>query len=1090
MPYHLPVLLNPLVNAVFNCPNPSTSNLKKLFARIKDQRFILLVPPSDKLLNFKDKLTGLALQELCYSFDFVASHVLLINESNGETGGISHLNQVKFDTINGRKVVVRLQHRVVLSSDGFQFKKRCKITDVSFVANFNDYLLSSDQFPVIYIDEPLCGELIELVPSQHELKDEQNQEAKGDVPLSLDMSQGNKISFENMLRVHPGWTSKFNSIFAEYRNTPEKDGPQDELFHDIVNRIYCTMSCEPAFQNLADLFDLIYEYVELNLFDDIWIRITSHLKGSEISVESLQNLSLNQLETDLYTASFENFQLKKIVSVEKGIELAMVSFSRISLAHKHSEKSEALIETLKNLSDNGSANDPNGDSPMAIDADTLLSLFVLVVCRTQVKNLKSHLFYLQHFARNESTTKYGVLGYAISTLEAVVCHFEYLKGSEKLNELVKQCETNRALVEMLSASDERAVNIELYQGSLSYRTDQGESAISLCITNGKNTILKTLLERQHDFPLEDILNDETTDGCTLLMQALRCGNSDAARIIVDLLISSCTEQELVTYFNRSDTHKRTAAHYLTHEVEILQKIGIFIDWASKDSSGHTALFTIFRSYDQANYEQMVRASFDCAAAWYKRNGMVFDFKAHEDSKGNTLLHIMKKGISMLLKFDRIDVNATNKKGLTPLMVYAKYNRMDNIKAILNDDRVMIWKIQQPFFLDSLCYAKNPLILHELAKHAANLSFGKCLAHTLKFEASSWLISITSEVKQDGQSRTAEFHLKTVQNFFRTFLKMTPMTFIPLDSTLDPLLSSLGRTRLSTVTKLETMTLLRNITNCISALIHVGNLPDGIVSNEPTLISWIKTQVKANRDGSARPLFNKKVEPEEMSIIQSFLRFNQAELSALRTKLQVMKKLAIFLRLKATDVVESTNLLSSQTATILESSTLLPAQKQVNYRIYGDGPMVILAEEINFLLQCTIRLHGHISNLLQVKIPDWWRLYGELLGLHKQYAQNFPQLVKEDGSSMDNGILGRLLEGKREKLEKRLSFNIAETRRNMNQAGADIARLHEELAEQLNKFMEYKGAFFCGSVIKKWTAENIITLKDQLLQLERDCEQVL
>ncbi|QLL35083.1 hypothetical protein HG536_0H04590 [Torulaspora globosa] len=1085
MPYHLPVLLNPLVNAVFNCPNPSTSNLKKLFALIKEEKFILLIPPSDKLLNFKDKLTGLPLLELCYSFDFVASHVLLINESNGENGGISHLSQVKFDTVNGKKVLVRLQHRVALTSDGFQFKKRCKITDVSFIANFNDYLLPSDQFPVIYIDEPLCGELMEAIPSQQELKNERTKEVKDVIPPSLELSQGNKVSFENMLRIHPDWTSRFNSLFAEYRNTPERNGPDDELFHDIVHRIYSTMGREPAFKNLPDLFDLIYEYVELNLFDDIWIRITSHLKDNEISIENLENLSLNQLETELYAASFENFQLKKIVALEKGIELAMASFSRISLAHKHSEKSEALIETLRNLSNGGSATDSSHDSPMAMDADTLLSLFVLVVCRTQVKNLKAHLFYLQHFARNESTIKYGVLGYAISTLEAVVCHFEDLKGTERLNELVKQCHTNRAFVAVLSASDETPVDIDHYQGSLSYRTDQGESALSLCITNGKNGVLRKLLERQRDFPLEDILNDETTDGCTLLVQALRCGNSDAARIVVDLLILSCTEQELITYFNRPDRHKRISAHYLTHEVEILQKIGIFINWDTKDSSGHTALFTIFRSYDQANYEQMVRASFDCAATWYTRNGIVFDFKAHEDSKGNTLLHIMKKGISMLLKFDGIDVNATNKKGLTPLMVYAKYNRMDNIKAILKDNRAMIWKIQQPFLLDSLCYAKNPLILHELAKHAANLTFGKCLVHTLKYEAPSWLISVTSQIKQDGQFRTTELHLKTIQNFFRTFQKMNPMTFIPLDSTLDPLLSSLGKTRLSTITKLETMILLRNITNCISALIHVGNLPDEILSNEATLLSWIKTQVKASRDGSARPIFNKKVEPEEMSIIQSFLRFNQAELSALKTKLQVMKKLAIFLRLKATDVVESNKLLFSQAARTIESFALLSTEKQVNCRVYGDGPMVILAEEINFLLQCTLRLHGHISNLLQVRIPDWWKSYGELLSLHKQYAQNFPQLVKEDNSSMDSGILGRLLEGKREKLEKRLSFSIAETRRNMNQAGADIARLHEDLAEQLNKFMEYKGAFFCRSVIKKWTTENILTLKDQLLHLERD-----
>lgn len=1089
MPYHLPVLLNPLVNAVFNCPNPSTSNLKKLFAKIKDQKFILLVPPCDKLLNYKDKLSGSPLQELCYSFDFVASHVLLLDETNGENEGMASLNQVKFETANGKKVVVRSQHRVVLASDGFQFKKRCKVTDVTFIANFNDYLMPSDHFPVIFIDEPLCGELIRTHPIQSKPSNEVSKEVKESTPLPLDTSQGNKVSFENIVRIHPDWTSKLNELFAEYRNTPEQSGPQEELFHNIVHQIHSTMSHESPFENFPDLLDLIYDYVELNLFDDIWVRITSHLKNNEVSIEALRNISLDQLGTDIYAANYKNFQLRKVVSLEKGIELATASFRRIPLAHGHTEKADALIETLRNLSNDGSSSDSNHSSPMAMDADTLLSLFVLVVCRTQVKNLKAHLFYLQHFARNESSIKYGVLGYAISTLEAVVCHFEDLRGSERAAELQRQCKINRDFVELISTANESSIDLEQFQESVRFRTDQGESVLSLCITNGKNATLVRLLERQHDFPLEDVLEDETTDSCTLLMQALKCGNSDAAKIIADLLLTSCTQQEMLTYVNRFDKQKRTSAHYMTHEVEVLQKIGSFIDWSYKDTSGHTALFTIFRSYDQPNYEQMVRASFECAAAWYDDRGMIIDFKAHEDNKGNTLLHIMKRGISMLLRFDTIDVNATNKKGLTPLMVYAKYNRMDNIKTILKDNRVIVGKVQHPFLLDSLCYAKNPLILHELAKHAANLTIGKCFAHTLKYEASSWLIDITSQSKQDGEFRTAELHLKTMQNFFRTFLKMNPMTFLPLDSTLQ-LLSSLGRTRLSTLTKLETIVFLRSIGNCLGALIFTTDLPDDIVSKESTLISWIKGQVKANKTGGTpKLLFNKKVEPEEMSIIQSFLRFNQAELSTLKTKLQVLKKLAIFLRLKSLDVVESSEFFFSQAADKLEFPTLLSTQKQDNCRVFGDSPMVVLAEEISFLLQCTVRLQSHISNLLQTRIPDWWRSYGELLSLHKQYAQNFPHLVKDDNSPIENGILGRLLEGKKEKLEKRLTFSIAETRRSMNQAGADIARLHEDLAEQLNKFMEYKGVFFCGGVLKKWTAENIKTLEEQLLHLQRDCQQL-
>lgn len=1083
MPYHLPVLLNPLVNAVFNCPNPSTSNLKKLFARLKDQKFILLVPPCGKLLNYKDKLSGLPLQELCYSFDFVASHVLLIDDSSGENVGISSLNQVQFETANRKKVLVRSQHRFVLTTDGFQFKKKCRITDINFIANFNDYLLPLDQFPVIYIDEPLCGELVKIHPTQEEAQNGLKRERKEDPLVTPEAPLKNKNAFENILRLHPTWTNNFSELFAEYRNTSEKSGPHPELFHDIVSRVCSSMSNEEPFKALPDLFDLVYEYVELNLFDDIWVRTTNHLRGSEVNTEALRDLALYQLGTDLYTVKFQKFQLANVVSLEKSIVLATDSFSRISPAHGHDEKSDALIETLQILSKENTGDDKLNSS-MAMDADMLLSLFVLVVCRAQVKNLKAQLFYLQHFARDASSIKYGVLGYATSTLEAVVYHFEDLRKSGRMTEIEKECRSNRAMVDSLLIPAEISFDFQRFQESLRYRTALGESVLSLCIANNKTRTLLELLGHDHEFPLEDLLEDETTDGCTLFIQALRRGNNDAANIIADIMISSCTQQELLGYFNRFDRQNRTAAHYLTHEVEILQKIGRFIKWDAKDLNGHTALFTIFRSYDQPNYEQMVQASFACAADWYRSKNMSFDFRTHEDRKGNTLLHIMKRGISMLLKFETVDLNASNLKGLTPLMVYSKYNRVDNIKAILNDNRVMINKVQYPLLLDSLCYAKNPLVLHELAKHAAMFTAGKCYAHTMRYEASSWLIDITSQVRQKYQ--TTEFRLKTLQNFFRTFLKMNPMTFLPLDSALE-LLSSLGRTKLSTITRLETMSFLRNVTNCLNALILVANLPEDIVSSEAALVSWIKSQMKANKNANYRYLYNKKVEPEEMSIIQSFLRFNQHELSTLKTKLQVMKKLAIFLRLKSKDVVESSQLYFSQSAENLEDIDQLTTRRDFNCRVYGDGPMVILAEEISFLLTCTIRLQTHISTLLQVRIPDWWRLYGESVSLHQQYCQNFPHLVRDDSSLIETGILGRLLEGKKEKLEKKLSFSIAETRRSMNEAGADIAHLHEDLAEQLSKFMDYKGAFFSHVVMKKWAIENIKALKDQLLHLERVSE---
>lgn len=1087
MPYHLPVLLNPLVNAVFNCPNPSTSSLKKLFTKLKDQRFILLVPPSEKLLDCTDKLSGSPLQELCYSFDFVASHILLIDELNGDYITTGSPSQVKFDTLNAKNVIVRSQNRVILTSEGFQFKKRCHITNVDLFMNFNEYLLPGYNFPLLYIDEPVCAESVRLQQSILQQSFQSNQaKSKEEISLTLNSLHGNKSSFENILRIHPDWSGRFNSYFAEYRNTPDTDGPHVQLFHDIVRRAYSAMKSEPVFMEMPDLFDLVYEYVELNLYDDIWVRITYYFRELEVDLEGFKYLSLHQLGIDLYSEKFEEFSLKKVVRVESNIESSMNSFSRLPLAHAHADKATYLMDTLRNLSKADEYPDC-GPAGMAIDADTLLSLFVLVVSRTQLRSLKGQLFYLQNFAISESSVKFGVLGYAISTLEAVVCHFDELRGTKRSTQLGVECESAHTFIEMLS-SGSTSPDFSQYRNITRYRTGQGESVLSLCITNFRNDILEGLLKNEEDFPLEDLIEDQTTDGCTLVMQALKCGNGPAANLIAGLLISSCTREELCAYLNKADKDGRTAAHYLTHEVDILEQFGSLFNWDVKDSSGHTALFTIFRSYDQSNYDEMVKASFSCAAKWYAQRNKPFCFTDHEDRKGNTLLHILKRSISILLQYDSIDVNARNKKGLTPLMIYAKYNRLDNIKAILTDRRVILGKVQRPLLLGCIDYAKNPSILKEVTKKSAKeTALGYCFVHSSRFESSSWLLKITIRRDEDDDFEMVEFHLKTVQNCFRTILKICPMTFLPLDLTLHEL-TNIGRARLSNIGKLETTSYLRSLTRCFNVLIAGQELPKFTLASESKLLSWIKAQYKILKNGGIRSS-NKKVEPEEMSSMQGFLRFNLAELFTLRSKLYVLKKLAIFLRLKSLDVKQSMIILlrigfenmGELTSTVSEISTCTAA--------YGEDSMVPLVEDIDFMLKCTNRLYDHINNLLQVKIPEWWKLYGELLNYHKQYAQNFPHLVRNGEPSTEAGIIGKIMEGKKEKLEKRLSFGIAETRRSMNQTGAAIALEHEGLAEQLSQFMDFKATLFYRGMIKKWVRENIKELNERLIHIKKDLQSL-
>ncbi|QLG74412.1 hypothetical protein HG535_0G02950 [Zygotorulaspora mrakii] len=1081
MPYHLPVLLNPLVNAVFNCPDPHNSSLKKLFLKLASEDFILVVPSNDKLLNYEDLESGSFLRELCYTFDFVASHILLVDQPSKSENVVAS-QQIEFRTLNGKKIIARPQNRMLLTADGFNDMRRHRILNIEILTNFNDYLIGSDRIPLIHVEEPLCGSIVrqENLTNVGDFKSTKEQAS-----LSEQRALRSRQTFDNIIRVHPNWKHKFNLLFQKYRSETPSIDSSEALFHEIINESFELMRKDALFTPFPNLRDLLYRYVEVNLYDDVWVRLTNHFRASELDIAGLQHLSLDRLESDLYLEKFEKFQLKNVVAMEKNILLAINSFSRLSVSHTYAEKSVVLIETLQSLSRSNSRMENDVDSPVAMDADSLLSFFVLVVCRTQVKNLKSHLYYLQKFAPDDTAGKFGLLGYALSTLEAVVCHFEDLRGTSRLESLKNSCVTTQKLIQTVTDGDKRNfTDMKKYEGCLRYRSLEGESLISLCIIHGKNEDLVELLRNEKAFPLEDILEDENLDGCTLLVQALTHGNLFAAYTIIDIILNSCTLQEIVKYINKPDSHNRTVAHYLTHEMNILRSIGSYIDWRYKDSNGQTPLFTIFRSYDQANYQEMVIASYQCTRKWYEMKDMKFHFNHHEDNKGNTLLHILKRSARFLLESRSIDVNAANKKGLTPLMVFAKYNRLENVKAILADGRVLVWKAQLPGYLTCFDYAKNPIVLHELAKRSAvNSSLGLALVHSLKQESAKWMLHVTVRLEQNSNYETVRLPIRVIQSVFRILSKKFQMSFVPLEETFEKLLK-LGKMRLSPVGKLESLHINSMLTECMNALIHIGELKQNIMLDESNLTVWIRQQSKKQSSISGYENSNKNMEPEEMNILQSFLRFNEAELLSVRSKLQVLKKLAIFTHLKSQDVSEAYLLFAKYSREYLGEFVARGLCFSHEYWGVGDSSMLILIQAIDFLYCCTDKLCRHIYQVLQVSIPKWWKLYSELLELHKQYSQNFPHLVKPDLPSNEDGILNKLLEGKRANFEKRLSENIIGCRRILHELGNGIRYAHEQLAEELSKYMDFRGKFLVEGIIKKWVAEHIKVLKEHVIQMER------
>jgi ankyrin repeat protein len=216
----------------------------------------------------------------------------------------------------------------------------------------------------------------------------------------------------------------------------------------------------------------------------------------------------------------------------------------------------------------------------------------------------------------------------------------------------------------------------------------GESILMMAIQNERPATLKFLLTLKEYFPIEAILDDSNNQGTTLLSAAVQLGHTELVDIILNFVMGAIGQDQLTKYLALQDTMGRSVAHYLFHAPFLIGRIGKLLPWRQRDKNGLTPLFSLCRSYDHNNYHVMVEAGLE-AATKSQGDGQPLHLDDHVDSKGNTLLHIVHDALLILkiLYQCDADVNATNEKKFTALMVASKYGRFDVVRALYGDPRV-------------------------------------------------------------------------------------------------------------------------------------------------------------------------------------------------------------------------------------------------------------------------------------------------------------------------------------------------------------------------------------------------------------------
>lgn len=216
----------------------------------------------------------------------------------------------------------------------------------------------------------------------------------------------------------------------------------------------------------------------------------------------------------------------------------------------------------------------------------------------------------------------------------------------------------------------------------------GESVLMMAVQNGQLSILKYLLSLAGYYPLASVLEDMNNEDTSLLSAAVQLGNADIIDTLLDCISSGVSHQQLVQYVQEQDIWGRSLGHYLFNSPALISRIGYLVPWKQRDKNGQTPLFALCRSYDHTDYCNMVEAGLK-AAKIAQGDGQPLHVDEHVDGKGNTLLHIINdpRLALRILHYCDVDVNATNEKRFTPLMVASKYGRYDMVRSLFADPRV-------------------------------------------------------------------------------------------------------------------------------------------------------------------------------------------------------------------------------------------------------------------------------------------------------------------------------------------------------------------------------------------------------------------
>lgn len=1091
---NLPLLYNPLLNCIFNNPNHARVPYKQIVHELASRHtdYTIIVPPASILHHCYEPesyktSSRIALHDLTYhNEEFIRSHII-------KTGGNSHAflapvakaQLAIYNTICGKQVL--LKNGTVFTGKGFRRSIRATITDIGYFDSFCDYFPAGSKFMLIYVDTTLYGSS----------NDPSTQEVPRQPPKSAtrrkDQVATDSITFERLLRNFPLLSKSVSDPFLQlfhhnnYKfralrtNTHKKlsvikeefNNMLDEAYQIILNSVKSDSPDGEQTNNLLhqilrsypelDLNELVHEYVEINLYDKLWAQLVFQFSSKEQHdpaatkiftakrYEELSCLSLNQLDIPVSEPWLLNLLLLRIYNAIA--ELTKLTDATIT---DLASKVKVISNTISILSE-------SSDSSFIVDADTLIGLLIMVVVHSKIDFIEAHIYYIKNF-RYKKPADNGYLSFILSSFDAVFFHLAH-PDEPQYADMVLSSQRNFEFWSHIRSHDTEHIHKMIQESGalegnylehnhfLKARNINGEDALMLAIrSHSYETFLLLTQQNETWYSLDDILfSRNTTTQQSLLMVSLQEETKDITRAVLELL-GSCTVDEQVAYLNSTDCYGRSVGHYLFHDYEIIDSVGGLIDWELKDSNSYTPLFNMCRCYDHQSYCDLIKASFNAIPP------SKFNFDHHTDKHGNSILHVILKGIEnsgILSSVKAVNVNCTNAKGLTPLTVYVKYGRVENLKALLRDKRLeFLFEDRKHFFniFDYVAFTarredKDNLQVPDLiySYYFEHMVPKKCLcvAFNAKFDTMvrDWIVFF------HGQ-KDLTLPLELIRQLHHSFKVKHPYVLLPdverwwlnfpPNGSVAPIFAKFRMNRL-----LESLNIFMV---CLAVHPNFGLPPHETLG----LADFAK---KLSLDEMKRAVVKEEIPHRQLTIsqvaeVETFLALSKEDLlSTFGTTIKLNKLLTV-MNIKLGDL-RTTRKDALQMAQTLCRKRVLPGQN-LDTQDYGYKTMHL------FCIWIEVTLNELIRNVNKVlaRISDWKQTHDMVVLLAselRKYEEKRHELgTDEAGAGWFDGII----ENKRTRYKKLVLLHAEESKKH-GVLSSEIKSSHEAIAAEMSNYLMFR-----------------------------------